>query len=93
MGKKEGEPFRLTHYIAKVPSVQILAAMTYTNAPLPAFEDILQCPSNASFVHPALPRLSWDHLMSCPVKFEDIGQEIGHVQDMSSKSLKTLNFK
>ncbi len=92
MWKEEGEPFGLTHYIAKAPFVQILAAMTYTNAPLPAFKDILQCPSNASCIHPALPRLSWDHPISCPVKFEDIGQEIGHVQDMSSKSPKPLTL-
>ncbi len=35
---------------------------------------------------------SWDCPMSCPVKFEDTGQDIGPVWDMSSKSPQILIF-
>ncbi len=35
--------------------------------------------------------LSWDHPMSCPVRFEDIRQDIGYFQGMYSNSPKILN--
>ncbi len=37
--------------------------------------------------------LSWDHLLSYPVKFEYTGQDIAHAQDLLSKSTKSLNFR